>query len=70
MASDNPSVDTYRAMVFAQTEERIKMLNEQYGEFYTSVHNQFSHLTPKEFAETYLGGGMSPPDSVERSFVG
>ena len=31
MAADNPSVDTYRAMVYAQTDDRIKRLNEQFG---------------------------------------
>lgn len=60
---------TYRAMVYAQTEERIKMLNELYGEYYTSAHNQFSHLTPEEFAATYLGGSMSEEGSVSRMHV-
>lgn len=56
-------------MVYQQTDETIKKYNEQYSEYYTAGHNQFSHLTLEEFSAMYLGGGMSEPGSVSRTFV-
>lgn len=56
-------------MIYAQSESRIRHFNELYGEYYTSAHNQFSELTPEEFAATYLGGGMSEEGSIARMHV-
>jgi hypothetical protein len=56
-------------MVYKQTQERIDKLNAAFGDYYTSVHNQFSHLTSEEFISKYTGGFLSPYGSPMRVFV-
>lgn len=70
MKAGEAQTDSYRSMIFAQTEKRIQQLNEEYGQYFTSAHNEFSELTDEEFAAMYLGGGMSEEGSISRAYVG
>ena len=35
-------------------------MNEKYGEYFKSGHNEFSDLTREEFRAMFTGGSMSP----------
>lgn len=44
-------------------------MNEKYGEYFKSAHNEFSDLTLEEFRARLTGGSMSPEGSISRALV-
>ncbi len=44
-------------------------MNEKYGEYFKSGHNEYSDLTLEEFSAMFTGGSMSPQGSISRAFV-
>lgn len=61
-----PHLSTYRAMIYAQNEIRIKQYNERFGQYYTSAPNKFTHLTNEEMVSTYLGELEEEPGRVQK----